>query len=387
MEVILLDDIDTLGLRGEVVNVARGYARNFLLPRRLAEPATPAKVAELRKRDEQRARHEARSADQAQQIADVLGTTVLRFEVKAGPTGSLFGSVTPTNIADELWRTKKIRVDRRKIGIDTIKRIGRFEVPIELFQDVHATVNTHVVPEGGELPSEEELAAMEAQERGEPETPAAEESHEPTLEEALATEAPAVESAGARGARSPRSPKPPRSPSPPRCPRPPRRRRRTSPSRRRKPKQRPGSGRAARSRNSRRNRVALHLRGYVTRMREFLQTWIDAFHEHRLLTYATAMAMRAFIGFICLTFLGFALLGAFGDKSVWKKHIAPSIEPKVTQPTFDALNAAIQKIYAHNSAGLIAFAAAYAIWQVSGSIRAVMDALNAIIECDDDARR
>ena len=193
MEVILLDDIDTLGLRGEVVNVARGYARNFLLPRRLAEPATPAKVAELRKRDEQRARHEARTTDQAQQIADVLSKTVLRFEVKAGPTGSLFGSVTPTNIADELWRTKKIRVDRRKIGIDTIKRIGRFEVPIELFQDVHATVNTHVVPEGGELPSEEELAAMEAQERGETEATAADESHEPTLEEAVAAEPPAVE--------------------------------------------------------------------------------------------------------------------------------------------------------------------------------------------------
>src|SRR3954463_2804399 len=119
-------------------------------------------------------------------------------------------------------------------------------------------------------------------------------------------------------------------------------------------------------------------------MREFLRAWVDAFHEHRLLTYATAMAMRAFIGFICLTFLGIALLGAFGDKSVWKKHIAPSIEPKVTQPTFDAINAAIQKIYAHNSAGLIAFAAAYAVWQVSGSIRAVMDALNAIIECDDN---
>jgi membrane protein len=119
-------------------------------------------------------------------------------------------------------------------------------------------------------------------------------------------------------------------------------------------------------------------------MREFLRTWVDAFHEHRLLTYATAMAMRAFIGFVCLTFLGFALLGAFGDKSVWKKHIAPSIEPKVTQATFDALNAAVQKIYSHNSAGLIAFAAAYAIWQVSGSIRAVMDALNTIIECDEN---
>src|SRR5690349_8323797 len=103
MEVILLDDIEKLGLRGEVVNVARGYARNFLLPRRLAETATPAKVAELRKREQQRARHEARTADQAHEIAAVLAKTVLRFEVKAGPTGSLFGSVTPTNIADELW--------------------------------------------------------------------------------------------------------------------------------------------------------------------------------------------------------------------------------------------------------------------------------------------
>ncbi|MFL6004798.1 MAG: 50S ribosomal protein L9 [Gaiellaceae bacterium] len=190
MEVILLDDIEKLGLRGEVVNVARGYARNFLLPRRLAEPATAAKVAELQKRDEQRARHEARSSDQAQQIADVLSKTVLRFEVKAGPTGSLFGSVTPTNIADELWRTKKIRVDRRKIGIDTIKRIGRFEVPIELFQDVQAKVNTHVVPEGGELPSDEELAAMEAQERGEPEAQPTGEAAEPMLDEAIPVQEP-----------------------------------------------------------------------------------------------------------------------------------------------------------------------------------------------------
>jgi large subunit ribosomal protein L9 len=167
MEVILLNDVDSLGLRGEVVNVARGYARNFLLPRRLAEPATPAKVAELRKRDQQRARHEARSVEQAQEMAAILEKTVLRFEVKAGPTGSLFGSVTPTQIADELWRTRKIRVDRRKIEIDAIKRIGRYDVPIELFQDVRADVSTQVVPEGGELPSDEELAAMEAEERAE----------------------------------------------------------------------------------------------------------------------------------------------------------------------------------------------------------------------------
>ena len=97
-------------------------------------------------------------------IAETLAKTELRFEVKAGPTGSLFGSVTPTDIADELWKTAKVRVDRRKIGIDNIKRIGRYEVPIDLFQDVLVEVKMLVVPEGGELPSDDELAAMEAEE-------------------------------------------------------------------------------------------------------------------------------------------------------------------------------------------------------------------------------
>jgi large subunit ribosomal protein L9 len=164
MEVILLQDVEKLGLRGEVVDVARGYARNYLLPRRLAENATPGRVAELRRVESERAKHEARTAEQAQEIAELLGKTVLRFEVKAGPTGSLFGSVTPSDIADEIWRARKVRVDRRKIATDPLKRIGRFSIPIELFQDVEVEVKTLVVPEGGELPPEEELAAIEAAE-------------------------------------------------------------------------------------------------------------------------------------------------------------------------------------------------------------------------------
>ncbi len=164
MEVILLSDVDKVGLRGEVVNVARGYARNFLLPRRLAEPATAGRVAELKRLDDQRARHEARSVDQANEIADVLRKTVLSFDVKSGPNGALFGSVTTTDIADELWRTRKIRVDRRKIGTDAIKRIGRYSIPVQIFEDVSVEVKTLVVPEGGELPPEEELQAMEAAE-------------------------------------------------------------------------------------------------------------------------------------------------------------------------------------------------------------------------------
>jgi large subunit ribosomal protein L9 len=165
MDVILREDVEKVGLRGDVVSVARGFARNYLLPRQLAEPATPAKVAELRKRDEQRTRHEAKTFDEARQIATKLEQLELRFDVKAGPTGSLFGSITATNVADAIWESAKVRVDRRKIDLhDPIKRIGRYSVAIEVFQDVTAEVRTLVVPEGGELPPEEELEALAARE-------------------------------------------------------------------------------------------------------------------------------------------------------------------------------------------------------------------------------
>jgi large subunit ribosomal protein L9 len=157
VDVILLQDVEKVGLRGEVVNVSRGYMRNYLAPRRLAERATPALVAELERRDAQRSKHEARSFEHAQEISETLAKTVLRFEVNAGPQGTLFGSVTATDVADELWRARKVRVDRRKIDLpNPIKRIGRYEIPIELFQDVRIEVKTLVVPEGGELPPEEE---------------------------------------------------------------------------------------------------------------------------------------------------------------------------------------------------------------------------------------
>jgi large subunit ribosomal protein L9 len=165
MEVILRQDIEKVGLRGEVVDVAPGFARNFLLPRKLAETATPAKVAELRKHEEKRARHEAQSFEQAQEIAQKLEAAELRFDVPAGETGTLFGSVTATDVADELWRVHRVRVDRRKLELpESIKRIGRYEVPAELFADVTATVRLAVVPEGGELPPQEELDAIAAAE-------------------------------------------------------------------------------------------------------------------------------------------------------------------------------------------------------------------------------
>ncbi len=159
MEVILLADVEKVGLRGDVVDVARGYARNFLFPRKLAEAATPGRIEDVRRREAQRARQEARTVEQAREIAELLSKTVLRFEVKAGPAGALFGSVTASDVADELWRARKVRVDRRRIAIEEpIKRVGRYDVPVEVFTDVSVPVKTLVVPEGGELPPEEDEA-------------------------------------------------------------------------------------------------------------------------------------------------------------------------------------------------------------------------------------
>jgi large subunit ribosomal protein L9 len=180
VKVILRQDVDNVGLRGEVVDVARGFARNFLLPRKLAEAATPARVAEVEKVAAHRARHEAQSFEQAQEISQRVGQLELRFDVKAGETGVLFGSVTPTDIADTLWERHKVRVDRRKIELsEPIKRIGRYEIPVELFQDVTVQVRTLVVPEGGELPPEAEAPVPEEGE----EAPVADAAEEAEAEE------------------------------------------------------------------------------------------------------------------------------------------------------------------------------------------------------------
>jgi large subunit ribosomal protein L9 len=163
VQVVLREDVESLGLRGDVVNVARGYARNFLLPRGLAEAATPGLLRELERRDTLRARHEAQSTGEANDIKARLEEAELRFDVNAGPTGSLFGSVTATNVSDKLWDDLKIRIDRRKLDVGHIKKIGRYTIPVEVFGDVTAELRLLVVPEGGELPPEEELEAAEAE--------------------------------------------------------------------------------------------------------------------------------------------------------------------------------------------------------------------------------
>jgi large subunit ribosomal protein L9 len=208
MKVVLREDVEKLGLRGEVVDVARGYARNFLLPRKLAEPATPSRVKELEKVNARRSLNEAQSFEQAQEIAQRLGQAEIRFDVKAGDTGVLFGSVTQTQLADAIWDKLKVRVDRRKIGMDeSLKRIGRYQIPIELFADVTVETRVLVVPEGGELPPEEELQAIEEAEAAEAAAAEAalEEEHaaaEAAIEEEIAVDE-AVEEQVAEGEAEP----------------------------------------------------------------------------------------------------------------------------------------------------------------------------------------
>jgi large subunit ribosomal protein L9 len=188
MQVILREDIEKVGLRGEVVDVAPGFARNYLLPRRLAEAAAPGRVAELERLAASRARHEAQSFDEAQELVQKLEGAEIRFDVSAGETGTLFGSVTATDIADRVWDTQRIRLDRRKLDLpESIKRIGRYEVPVELFQDVTATLRLLVVPEGGELPPEQELEALD-EAAAQEEAAAAAEAEQARAAEEAATE-------------------------------------------------------------------------------------------------------------------------------------------------------------------------------------------------------
>jgi large subunit ribosomal protein L9 len=193
MQVILREDVEKVGLRGEVVDVAAGFARNYLLPRRLAEPAAPGRVAELEKLAAGRAQHEAQSFEQAQELVQKLEGSELRFDVQAGETGTLFGSVTATDIADRVWESQRVRIDRRKLDLpESIKRIGRYEVPVELFADVTATLRLAVVPEGGELPPEEELEALD-QVAAQEEAAAAAEAEEARAAAEAATEAAVAE--------------------------------------------------------------------------------------------------------------------------------------------------------------------------------------------------
>ncbi len=145
-QAILLQDVDALGERGAVVDVSAGYLRNFLLPRKLAEPATKGSIdaAQRRRAAAERAVQEAE--DRARDNAALLGRTVLTIPQQAGDDGRLFGSVTTQDIADAIRDARGIKVDRRKIHLDEpIRNIGTYMVVIEVTDEVTATIKTMVV--------------------------------------------------------------------------------------------------------------------------------------------------------------------------------------------------------------------------------------------------
>lgn len=147
MQAILLSEVEGLGEAGSVVSVARGYMRNYLLPRGLAEMATPARIAEIQRREEQRKVAEARAEEQAKELADLLGRTILTLKAKAGGDGRLFGSITSADVATAIEEARGVRIDRRLINVDPpIRAVGTYAVPIELAPGLTTEVKTIVSP-------------------------------------------------------------------------------------------------------------------------------------------------------------------------------------------------------------------------------------------------
>ncbi len=150
MEVILIDDVYDLGRRGQVVKVAPGYGRNYLIPRKLAVPATPGNLKMVEQQRIALAKKEAKFVEEAQLLADQLRLVHVVVSRKAGETGVLFGSVTSKDVS-EVLEQHGIHVDRRKILLDQpIKSIGNFTVEIRPHHEVETSILLSVVPEGEE---------------------------------------------------------------------------------------------------------------------------------------------------------------------------------------------------------------------------------------------
>lgn len=147
MQAILLHEVDGLGKAGNVVNVSRGYLRNYLLPRKLAELATASRIAEVERRMEADRAAIARRAAEAEQIADLLNRTILTLKAKAGGDGRLFGSITSQDISDAIRDARQIDIDRHDITIDPpIRQTGTYTIPVQVVSGVVAEVKTIVSP-------------------------------------------------------------------------------------------------------------------------------------------------------------------------------------------------------------------------------------------------
>jgi large subunit ribosomal protein L9 len=144
-EAILLQDVEALGEKGAVVEVSKGYLRNYLLPRKLAQPATSGAIAAARARRQSEERAAADAERRSQEYAELLNKTVLTISQQAGEDGRLFGSVTSQDIADAIQEARDLRIDKRKVHLEEpIRHVGTYMVVVEVADGVMATVKTIV---------------------------------------------------------------------------------------------------------------------------------------------------------------------------------------------------------------------------------------------------
>lgn len=145
-QVILLQDVENVGAKGTVVDVSKGYLRNYLVPRKLAQPATKGLIEQARKATEAQERTAALAVQAAEEQAAVLNRTVVTIAQQAGDDGRLFGSVTPQDIADAIKDARGLNIDRRHVALEEpIRNVGTYQVNVEVATGVTATVKTIVV--------------------------------------------------------------------------------------------------------------------------------------------------------------------------------------------------------------------------------------------------
>ncbi len=145
-EAILLQDVEELGEQGKVIDVSKGYLRNFLIPRKLAQPATKGAVEEIRQRQDAAERAARTAVEKAQENVNLLNRTVLTIPQQAGADGRLFGSVTAQDIATAIKEARGLKVDKRNVHMpEPIKNVGTYMVVVEVVENVTATIKTMVV--------------------------------------------------------------------------------------------------------------------------------------------------------------------------------------------------------------------------------------------------
>ncbi len=148
MKVILLQDVKSLGKKGQVLEVAEGYGRNFLLPRKLAQPATDSSVNEAKQAETAKAFKEQQQLDESRLLAGQLKDVVVKVPVKVGEEGRMFGTVTAQDVADKLKADNGFEIEKRKIDLkDHIKTLGTYTATLKLHTEVSVKIEVQVVPE------------------------------------------------------------------------------------------------------------------------------------------------------------------------------------------------------------------------------------------------